>query len=96
MVGYTPETYGLNGKRLAQNELEILGTRCGRLQDLVGAVQLLAENKLKPLVTHPYPLEEINRAMADLRSGRVLGRAVLLTPAGREAGGWTATPSSGS
>ncbi|MDE2963254.1 MAG: zinc-binding dehydrogenase, partial [Acidobacteriota bacterium] len=67
-----------------------------RLQDLVGAVRLLAENKLKPLVTHPYPLEEINRAMADLRGGRVLGRAVLLTPAGREAMGQTPTPSSGS
>ena len=93
VVGYTPETYGLNGKRLAQNELEIVGTRCGRLQDLIGAVQLMAENKLKPLVTHPYPLEEINRAMADLRAGRVLGRAVLLTPAGREATGHSATPS---
>ena len=85
VVGYTPETYGLNGKRLAQNELEIVGTRCGRLQDLVGAVHLMAENKLKPLVTHRYPLEEINRAMADLRAGKVLGRAVLLTPAGQEA-----------
>ena len=96
VVGYTPESYGLNGKRLAQNELEIVGTRCGRLQDLVGAVRLMAENKLKPLVTHPYPLEEINRAMADLRSGNVLGRAVLLTPAGRAATGHPATSSGAS
>ena len=96
VVGYTPETYGLNGKRLAQNELEIVGTRCGRLQDLVGAVQLMAENKLKPIVTNLYPLEEINQAMADLRSGKVLGRAVLLTPAGREAMGSSASPPGGS
>ena len=96
MVGYTPETYGLNGKRLAQNELEIVGTRCGRLQDLVGAVQLMAENKLKPIVTHLYPLEAINQAMAALRSGKVLGRAVLLTPAGREAMGHSANPPGGS
>lgn len=92
VVGYTPETYGLNGKRLAQNELEIVGTRCGRLQDLVSAVRLMAENQLKPLVTHPYPLEEINRAMADLRAGNVLGRAVLLTPAGHKAAGQAAKP----
>ena len=96
VVGYTPETYGLNGKRLAQNELEIVGTRCGRLQDLVGAVQLMAENKLKPIVTNLYPLEEINQAMEDLRSGKVLGRAVLLTPAGREAMGHSANPPGGS
>lgn len=96
VVGYTSETYGLNGKRLAQNELEIIGTRCGRLQDLVGAVQLMKENKLKPLVTHLYPLEEINRAMADLRAGKVLGRAVLLTATGREALKHSATPSGSS
>jgi hypothetical protein len=34
--------------------------------------------------------------MADLRSGKVLGRAVLLTPAGREAMGSSASPPAGS
>ncbi len=92
IVGYTPETYGLNGKRLAQNELEVIGARCGRLQDLVDVVQLMAEGKLKPIVTHVYPLEAINQAMTDLRSGKVLGRAVLLMPAGRKALGHSANP----
>ena len=92
VVGYTPETYGLNGKRLAQNELEVIGTRCGRLQDLVLAVQLMAEGKLKPIVTNVYPLEDVNQAMADLRSGKVPGRAVLLMPAGREAMGSSPIP----
>ena len=56
----------------------------------------MAENKLKPIVTNLYPLEAINQAMEDLRSGKVLGRAVLLTPAGREAMGHSANPPGGS
>ena len=85
VLGYTPELYGVNGKRLAQNELEIIGTRCGRLQDLINAVRLVADGKIKSIVTDIYPLEEINEAMGALRAGKVLGRAVLLTPAGQEA-----------
>ena len=85
VLGYTPELYGVNGKRLAQNELEIIGTRCGRLQDLMNAVRLVADGKIKSIVTDVYPLEEVNEAMAALRAGKVLGRAVLLTPAGQEA-----------
>ncbi len=87
VVGYTPELYGVNGKRLAQNELEIIGTRCGRMQDLINAVRLVAEGKIRSIVTDVYPLEEVNKAMAALRAGKVLGRAVLLTPAGQQAVG---------
>jgi 2-desacetyl-2-hydroxyethyl bacteriochlorophyllide A dehydrogenase len=84
IVGYTPERYPLNGKLLAQNELEIIGTRCGRMQDLINTVRLVAEGKVKSIVTDLYPLEEANEALAFLRAGKVLGRVVLLTPAGRQ------------
>ncbi len=82
VIGYTPEAYGLNGKRLAQNELEIIGTRAGRLQDLIDSVKVVAEGRFKSIVTDLFPMEEVNQAMDSLRAGRILGRAVLLTPAG--------------
>ncbi len=85
IVGYTPEHYPVSGKRLAQNELEIIGSRCGRVQDLVNTVRLVAEGKIKSIVTDLFPLEEANGAMASLRAGKVLGRTVLLTEAGRQA-----------
>lgn len=85
IVGYTPERYPLSGKQFAQNELEIIGTRCGRMQNLVNTVRLVAEGKIKSIVTDLFPLEEANEALAFLRAGNVLGRAVLLTPAGRQA-----------
>ena len=87
VVGYTPEIYGLSGRQIAQNELMLIGSRCGRLQDLASAVQLVAEGRIKSIVTDLYPLEKINDALDDLRANKVLGRAVLLTPAGRKAMG---------
>ena len=85
IVGYTPEQYPLSGKRLAQNELEIIGTRCGRMQDLVNTVRLVAGGRIRSIVTDLFPLEQANEALASLRAGNVLGRTVLLTPAGQQA-----------
>ena len=87
VVGYTPELYGLSGRQFAQNELMLIGSRCGRLQDLASTVRLVAEGRIKSIVTDLYPLEKINYALDDLRASKVLGRAVLLTPAGRKAMG---------
>ena len=85
IVGYTPEHYALSGRQLAQNELEIIGSRCGRLQDLIDTVQLVAAGKIQSIVTDQYPLTEANQALASLRAGEVSGRGVLLTPAGQQA-----------
>lgn len=77
IVGYTPEEYPLNGRRLAQDEIEIIGTRCGRLQDLIDTVRLVAECKIQSIVEERYPLREANEALAYLREGKSLGRVVL-------------------
>ena len=77
IVGYTPEEYALSGKRIAQNELQIIGTRCGRKQDLINTVRLVAEGKTQSIVTDQLPLDQINDALDKLRSGKVLGRLVL-------------------
>lgn len=80
IVGYTSEEYRLSGRRIAQNELKIIGTRCGRKQDLINTVRLVAEGSLKPIVTDQYSFEQINEAMTKLRTGEVLGRLVLQMP----------------
>ena len=70
----------MEGKYLAQNELELLGTRAGRKQDLINAVSFMASDKAKSIVTQTFPMEEANEALATLRySGEVCGRIVLLT-----------------
>jgi D-arabinose 1-dehydrogenase-like Zn-dependent alcohol dehydrogenase len=85
VVGYTPDEYPLSGRRLAQNEIELIGVRCGRRQDLIDAVDLVASGRFRSIVTDRFPLEQANEALAHLRAGGVLGRAVLLTEAGRAA-----------
>jgi len=77
VVGYTPESCPLPGKQLAQNELEVAGTRAGRRQDLQRCVQLVAQGKVKSIVRYQYPLEEVNQALDHLRSGTAAGRIVL-------------------
>ena len=77
IVGYTPEQYPLNGKQIAQNELQVIGTRCGRKQDLINTVRLVAEGKTKSIVTDQFPFDQINDALSKLRAGEVLGRLVL-------------------
>ena len=40
------------------------GSRCGRVQDLVNTVRLVAEGEIKSIITDLFPLEEANEAMA--------------------------------
>lgn len=77
IVGYTPEDYALSGKRMAQNELEIIGTRCGAKKDLLQVAKLVAEGRTQSIVTDRRSLDQVNEALGLLRSGRVLGRLVL-------------------
>jgi len=83
IVGYTPEGYTLEGKYIAQNELEIIGTRAGRKQDLLDVAQLISDGEISSIVTEQFPMEEANAALGRLREGKTCGRIVLLTPAGR-------------
>ncbi len=79
VVGYTPDAFSVAGKRLAQNELEIIGSRGGSRADLAAAIQLMASGNLRSIVTDSRPLEQVNEAHQQLRSGNVLGRLVLTT-----------------
>ncbi|MFL5259114.1 MAG: alcohol dehydrogenase catalytic domain-containing protein [Hyphomicrobiales bacterium] len=77
VVGYTPDVFSLSGKRLAQNEIEILGSRAGSRRDLAAALDLFAQGRIRSIVTDRAPLTNVNEALAKLRTGNVLGRMVL-------------------
>jgi propanol-preferring alcohol dehydrogenase len=77
LVGYTPDSFILPGNRLAQNEIEVIGSRCGSRRELVEALRLSAEGRVRSIVTDREPLERVNEAVAKLRNGEVLGRLVL-------------------
>jgi propanol-preferring alcohol dehydrogenase len=77
VVGYTPDSFVLSGKRLAQNEFEVIGSRCGSRKELVAALGLFASGQVRSIVTDTEPLDRVNQALARLRKGEVKGRLVL-------------------
>jgi len=77
IVGYTPDSLALSGKRLAQNELEVIGSRAGSRRELSAALSLTAAGLVRSIVTDRAPLESVNEALAKLRRSEVIGRLVL-------------------
>lgn len=77
VVGYTPDAFTLSGKWLAQNEIEVLGSRAGSRAELEEALGLAAGGKVRSIITDSMPLDRVNEALAQLREGNVLGRMVL-------------------
>jgi propanol-preferring alcohol dehydrogenase len=77
VVGYTPDAPPLSGRRLAQNEIEIIGSRAASRKELAAALDLAATGKIRSIVTDRAPLAEVNQALARLKRGEVLGRLVL-------------------
>lgn len=82
--GGTLVVVGLYGDRLVYplplfplRVLTVRGSYVGTLEDLREVVRHAQEGRLKPLPVTRVPLEAVNRAMADLASGRVTGRIVL-------------------
>jgi alcohol dehydrogenase, propanol-preferring len=77
VVGYTPDNFTLSGKRLAQNELEVIGSRCGSRKELIAALDLTANGRVRSIVTDTSSLSNVNEALMKLRTGDVMGRLVL-------------------
>jgi propanol-preferring alcohol dehydrogenase len=77
IVGYTADEYPLSGKYMAQNELEVIGSRCGRKQDLINTADMVASGAVRSIVTDRVPFDQVNEAHEKLRAGQVVGRLVL-------------------
>jgi NAD+-dependent secondary alcohol dehydrogenase Adh1 len=62
---------------IISREISFIGNLVGTYVDLLDLMTLTAQGKVT-LHTSTYPLDAINDAMADLDSGRVRGRAILV------------------
>ena len=78
MVGYSPEVMSLNVGRVMFRELEVMGSLGCRPVDYPRVIELVRQQrvKVKELVTHRFPLEEIETAFETVRSGQAI-RAVV-------------------
>lgn len=82
IIGYTQERWPLAPQWLSRFELEIVGSRSGGRQDTVDAIDLVAGKQWQSIVSDYFPLEQINEALALLKSGQALGRIVIAVDEG--------------
>jgi 6-hydroxycyclohex-1-ene-1-carbonyl-CoA dehydrogenase len=80
LVGYSPEAMKLNSGRVMFRELEVVGSLGCRPVDYPRAIEMVRQGSIRlgELVTHRYPLDEINDALDTLRSGSAI--RVVVTP----------------
>jgi D-arabinose 1-dehydrogenase-like Zn-dependent alcohol dehydrogenase len=62
---------------IAQRAIGIIGSYVGNLQELKEVVALARKGRIKAAPVETRPADEANRALEDLKAGRVLGRVVL-------------------
>jgi NAD+-dependent secondary alcohol dehydrogenase Adh1 len=79
LVGYAPgQPFQAESTDVVLTEKRIIGSRASSKQDLVDVIRLVEQGKITPLVTQRFQLEEVNEALAALRVGKILGRAVVI------------------
>jgi D-arabinose 1-dehydrogenase-like Zn-dependent alcohol dehydrogenase len=77
VIGEEAEFPAIDTILIAQNELQIIGSRNGGMQDAKDALDFMAKGVIKPFIAKRFPLAEINEAMQFARSGKVSGRIII-------------------
>jgi 2-desacetyl-2-hydroxyethyl bacteriochlorophyllide A dehydrogenase len=76
-IGYTKDQFIVNPLELIISELSIKGSVAYTKDDLSNVLKLVAEKKIKPLISKTYNITETNRALKQIEDGEILGRAVI-------------------
>jgi propanol-preferring alcohol dehydrogenase len=76
--GWRPEVeYGLQSRQLVLKEVTVLGSRAGNRTDARAALRALERGDIAPISMEKIRLEDINQALARLKTGDVTGRFVV-------------------
>lgn len=77
VVGEEPQFPHIDTTEIAQQELEIIGSRNGTRQDMKDAIGYIESGAVKPYVAARFPLADVNAAFDFMRNG-ALGRIVVV------------------
>lgn len=80
VIGYSPQDVSLSAGRIMFREIEIVGSLGCRPVDFPPLIEMvrMGRIKVKPLISHRLPLEQINEAFKLLEEGKVRGRAIVI------------------
>ena len=77
VIGEEAEQPAIDTIRIAQRELQIIGSRNGGMQDANDALSWLANGVIRPPIAARFPLARINEAFDLVRHGGAHGRVVV-------------------
>jgi D-arabinose 1-dehydrogenase-like Zn-dependent alcohol dehydrogenase len=87
-VGYSATSeFVVPSPRFVLEEVELVGSRYVRLDELGRAIQLVADGRVEIVVDEVKPLAEAGAALGRLRDGQVVGRIVVDVSGAGSAGG---------
>lgn len=75
--GTRGEINGLSPQRIFWKQLDILGSTMGSPDDFKGMIDFVNQHKIKPIISHVFPLQKINDAMAVLAKGEQFGKICM-------------------
>lgn len=79
IVGYTyGEDFCHPIQQLISREITIIGCRASTFRDQREAMELLADEAVKPVIDKVFPLEQANEVLEELKTKGFMGRAVLV------------------
>ena len=85
ILGYRPAevfkvqpTFRVNPLVVLSKGIEIHGSRYVSMAELIEAVKIVEEGRVKPIVTQTFPLEEAEKAHQLLQQNKITGRAALV------------------
>lgn len=73
-TGYTPKT---DLRHIFYRQLEVIGSTMGSKNDLLAALRLILDGRMRPVVGGVYNLEDTAKAHAAMEERRVLGKIVI-------------------
>jgi propanol-preferring alcohol dehydrogenase len=78
VVGYFSQVdFALDTSKLVLREISVLGSRAAGAHEVRKAVDLVARGLVQVQIGARFPLEGVNEALAALRAGELIGRAVI-------------------
>jgi len=75
--GTRGEINGLSPQRIFWKQLDILGSTMGSPEDFKNMLNLVNQFKIKPIVSHVFPLRAINEAMTVIAKGEQFGKICI-------------------
>jgi len=78
LIGYTKEHIDLHPIELILSETRILSSVAASQRDLITAIDLASQGKMRSTIDTCYPLEDAQTALERLRARQVMGRNLLV------------------